>query len=121
VGALVELRGGGEAAAAGVGEFGLGEDLDGFVAGEIDGQGGDGGAEGLGDVIDRTVGALQEIEQVLSLRRRWIEDVDAVAHDVPSPSREESLHRHRSPAILRRFSRECPVHTRDGRRPSAAS
>jgi hypothetical protein len=93
VGALVELGGGGETAAAGVGEFGLGEDLDGFVAGEIHRQGGDGGAEGLGDVIDRTVGALEEIEQVLSLRRRWIEDVDAVPHcgpHVPGDSAERS-------------------------------
>ena len=86
VGALVELGGGGEPAAAGVGEFGLGQDLDGFVAGEIDGQGGDGGAESLGDVIDRAVGALEEIEQVLSLRRRWIEDVDTVAHCIPLPT-----------------------------------
>jgi len=103
VGALVELSRRGEAAAAGVGEFGLGQDLDGFVAGEIHGQGGDGGAESLGDVIDRAVGALEEIEQVLSLRRRWIEDVDTVAHESPhtqSPPRVpcETLHARRSSA-----------------------
>ncbi|MBY0114321.1 MAG: hypothetical protein K2Y21_16025 [Phycisphaerales bacterium] len=83
VGALVELGGGGETAAAGVREFGLGEDLDRVVAGEIHGQRGDGGAEGLGDVIDRAVGALEEVEQELGLRRRGIEDVDAVRHGVP--------------------------------------
>jgi hypothetical protein len=83
VGTLVELGGGGEAAAAGVGEFSLGEELDGFVAGEVDGQRGDGGAEGFGDVLKRAVGALEEIEQELGLWRGWIEDVDAVPHCVP--------------------------------------
>jgi hypothetical protein len=65
--ALVELGGGGKPAAAGVGEFGLGEDFDGVVAGEIDRQRGDGGAEFLGDVIEAAVGALEEIDQEVLL------------------------------------------------------
>jgi hypothetical protein len=80
--ALVELGGGGETAAACVRELGLGEELDGVVAGEIHRQRGDGGAEGFGDVLERAIGALEEIEQLLGLRRGWIEDVDAVPHGV---------------------------------------
>ena len=66
-------------------QFGLSEDVDGVVADEVNRQRGDGGAEGFGDVLERAVGALEEIEQVLSLRRGWVEDVDAVPHGFPPP------------------------------------
>jgi hypothetical protein len=85
--ALVELGGGGKPAAAGVGEFGLGEDLDGGVAGEIDRQRGDGGAELLGDVIEAAVGALEEIDQEVLLAVGGNKDVAKFnrRHD-PTPS-----------------------------------
>jgi hypothetical protein len=102
--ALVELGGGGKPAAAGVGEFGLGEDFDGVVAGEIDRQRGDEGAEFLGDVIEAAVGALEEIDQEVLLAVGGNKDVAKFnrRHD-PHPLISDPC----SPAPLLFCSPEC--------------
>jgi hypothetical protein len=65
--ALFELGAGGDAGAAGVGEFGLSEQGDRIVAGEEDGEGAEGDLELLGYGLERFLRGLDKLEQLGSL------------------------------------------------------